>query len=215
MNPNISVTEFKRRLKENNAYMDKVVKSKFRFFDIGRLNTVNSKVGDLTALMLNKHYYDILCSGIIGALADINSPYGHDALILKDGKLIEVECKTTYVDPDAFWLGPRGGVNCNKAPGKISFEINDAEHLLTKNRPCYSTILDDRNGIILDVNLISGRNIVKLLTNIDKKTGKQHTGKNWISWDDQIKYGTPVKLPWPVLGKDEFYKEIHRKIGKI
>lgn len=211
----ISVAEYKRRVNENNAYMEKVFKSRFKYFDIGKLNTVNSKVGDRTAISLNNHYYDILCSSIIGALADIDSPYGHDAIILKNNKPIEIECKTTYIDPETFSLGPRGGVNCIKHPGAISFQVNGEDHKHTKNRPCYSVIIDDRNGRILDANVISGANIVKLLSRIDNKTGKQRTGKIFISWDDQIKYGTPVKLPWPVLGKDEFFKEIHKKIGKI
>jgi len=203
----LSVAEAKKRITENRVYMNQVIKTNFKKLDLTKLHTYENRAGERTALALAPKIFDILVASLCNGLAYADRNTGADGVVLKNGKLVDSEFKSTFVTPKFLSFGPRGGIGYKKknfayAAG-ASWHINSATHLQTKKVDTYFGVFDDQNGRILDLLVIPKNKILNYLVHTGGKTNYLHI----IPWSKFKEWGIPVSKNQPFIGYDAFIEE--------
>lgn len=176
----IDEIEYIRRATENRNEL--ALQNSTRSFDITKFHGVDYLKGELQAIKLIKKSHDIYAAIMLGFLPYLAEHNGADAVMLDNGKFIDVELKTSYthISPKLAFRTKQGTVYFTKdvsswdddwvdknktciakSQFKASFDIKNNLH--TKDRKTFLICIDGDTGEIICVYSMEGKKVLEFL----------------------------------------------------
>jgi hypothetical protein len=216
----LSVQEYKRRVKENSAWFKDTHKASF---DIGQYHGADLVRGERSPVAMGNKVYDFMAAAALGQLAFGRLNFGADGVKLVggkrstklvDGALVEVEYKFTVINMLDMEVGKQGGISrkgckthCSlDASATAHWVINSDKHLETKNRITYLIVYDEYLREFIGAWEMDGDTVYRQLGSDSKKASKRRQ----LNWSVFRRLGTQVKLTVPSIGFAE-YEDLIRK----
>jgi len=177
-----NLTEITRKIAENSAELKQ--QTKRNSFDLKKFHGADTLAGELSEFVLSAKAYDILAGIHIGALPYLREKHGADGIIIKNGKIQQVEFKTSArtINADSAFITKRGTIYHTKEDNKLLECVKKTEvvvmesafkasygsiiyksNLLSKCRDTYLLIFDEHTNQIIDCFMLDGNTVVKCL----------------------------------------------------
>jgi len=212
-----NIKEITRKIAENSAEIKRQMKN--NSFDLKKFHGADAHAGDLSAFVLSAKAFDILAAAHIGALPYLKEKRGADGIFIKNGKITEVEFKTSSrtINTDNSFVTKRGAIYLTKEDNKLlecvkksecvklesaftaSFgDIQYESNLQSKCRDTYLIAFDEHTNQIIDCFMLTGDIVVDYLQT-----------SNSIKLGTFIKHGKQVALEsGPVIGYAQWKKAL-------
>lgn len=167
-------------------------------------------------------YYDAIAEGgnqsdFSGAIAIGAVPYkkshGVDAILLINGKLVDIEVKTTTVSSSKFWQTKKGtlysgcgGTNVTGLKSSIEacYTIGNSANRRTKYIPTYLVIFESEHGCIVDAIKLGSNKIKQIFRQKKKNKARTTNGKIAIKLYKFLELGNKTKTTIAKLGFKQF-----------
>ena len=203
-----AIKEITRKIAENSAEIKRQTKN--NSFDLKKFHGADASAGELSAFTLSAKAFDILAGIHIGALPYLKEKHGADGIIIKNGKIEDVEFKTSArtINADNSFITARGAIYLTKEDNKLlecvkqsevvkmesaflaSFAVQYESNLHSKCRDTYLLAFDEHTNQIIDCYMLDGDTVVDYLRT-----------SNSIKLGTFIKHGKSVELAsGPVIG---------------
>jgi hypothetical protein len=211
-----AIKEITRKIAENSVEIERQTKN--NSFDLKKFHGADADAGELSAFMLSAKAFDILAGIHIGALPYLREKHGADGLIIKNGKIEDVEFKTSArtINADNSFITARGTIYLTKEDNKLlecvkksevvimesafyaAFAVQYESNLHSKCRDTYLLAFDEHTNQIIDCYMLDGDTVVDYLRT-----------SNSIKLGTFIKHGRSVELKsGPVIGYDAWKKKL-------
>ncbi len=206
----LSKEEFQKRLAHNTkTFLKQMEKNKFT---PSAYYLWDKKPREMSTLQYCRKISDIFSATIIGALPASNM-YGEDAYIMKAGKIIKVELKSTYINHKSLWRTKSGTVYVGNTNAMLSIE-NYFKARYSHNS--YDPEIDDYliccdtsgkwNTEVIGVWKIDGKTGHKLL---NEYSTKQITLRKFIKHGEKLD-GRHLNVP--IIGWETYKKTLQRRL---
>lgn len=213
----ITEIEYNRRVEENSKELQRQLAS--NCWDLKKFHGADALAGKVSRSVLNRKVDDLYAAVYIGALVYFTPIHGADAMLMCNGKLMDIELKTCSptISKESTFRTPGGAIyvtspkhinKTNIARGytrsitsafDASFDKTSRERAMTKKFDTYLVMFDTTSDSVIDCYMLDGKIVSKMLAGTFTKgkfgkTDRDVRGCSSIKLGSFKQYGTCVKL---------------------